>query len=183
MSRPTQHQPTLSRDPGDAPAKRETSAHLLLLNLICGIVWLFLAENSGVSTFVTGFIIGFLIIYLFQPVLNARDYIRRSFGLLHFCIIFLKAFVLSNITIAKAVLFESSRELQPDFINYPVGHLSDGELVLLAHAITLTPGTTSVQISADRGTLVVHAYHGAHPESVISDIQATLESAILRFTR
>lgn len=183
MTRATPKPPTWNQDPAQAAAKHSTSAHHLILNIICGIIWLFLAEKPGVSTFATGFVIGFLIICLFHPVLNAHSYIRRSFGLLLFCKVFLKAFVLSNITIAKAVLFERNKDLQPHFISYPVGHLSDGELVLLSHVITLTPGTTSVQISPDRSTLVVHAFHGAHPENVIADIQEVLESAIMRFTR
>jgi multicomponent Na+:H+ antiporter subunit E len=176
-------------DPTDSPLvvhdpiKHETAAHLLLLNLVCGIIWLLLTDKPGVSSFVTGFIIGFLIIYLFQPVLNAQNYIRRCFGLARFCVVFLKAFVASNLTIARSVLSEKGSDLKPSFIKYPVGHLRDGELVLLAHVITLTPGTTSVQISSDRGHLVVHAFHGAHPDEVVADIRSTLENAILRFTR
>ena len=48
--------------------------------------------------------------------------------------------------------------LKPGIFAYPLKVDRDFEITLLANLITLTPGTLSVDVSADRRTLFVHAH-------------------------
>ncbi len=153
-----------------------------LLNLGCGFVWLFLAQKVSLSSFFTGLLFGYVIIVLFRPVLHAEEYVRRIWGAILFAFVFLREFIVSNLTIAAAVL-SFRRSFQPAFLNYPIGHLTDLEVLMLSQCITLTPGTTSTKVTDDGQTLVVHAFDAKDPEAVVSGIRNTLERGILRFSR
>jgi multicomponent Na+:H+ antiporter subunit E len=55
----------------------------------------------------------------------------------------------------------------------------DFQITLLANLITLTPGTLSVDVSADRRTLYVHALHCANPLAIRRDIADGFERRIM----
>ena len=99
-----------------------------------------------------------------------------------FCVRFLRALIVSNVQMAVVVLFRPVRDLSPDFVRYPLGGLSELEIVLLSHCITLTPGTTSVEVSDDRQTLVVHALDARDLAQAQASIKQ-LEGPLLAWTR
>lgn len=155
----------------------------VFLHAIATLVWLFLSDAPSLSSFFVGIVLGLALLFLFRDLLGARDYIRRWAGLLRFVGVFTRAFLLSNATIAWAVLTRKRDDLHPRFLTYDVSHLTDLEILILTHAVTLTPGTTSVDVTDDKGTLVIHAFDGDDPEAVRRGIRDELEAAILRFTR
>lgn len=108
---------------------------------------------------------------------------RRTFNLARFCIRFVQALIASNLQMAHVVLFRPVRQLSPDFIAYPIAGLTEREIVLLSHCITLTPGTTSVEISSDRTTLVLHALDARDPAAVCASIKKDLEEPLLAWMR
>jgi multicomponent K+:H+ antiporter subunit E len=50
---------------------------------------------------------------------------------------------------------------------------------LLANIISLTPGTLSAHLSADRTELIVHALQADDPEAIIAEIRARYEQPLL----
>lgn len=110
-------------------------------------------------------------------------WLRRSTGFVRFVARFLKALIASNLQMAGVVLFRPVGDLSPGFVDYPIAALSPTEIVLLSHCITLTPGTTSVEISPDRRTLIVHALDAADHASVRRAIKQELEEPLLAWTR
>jgi multicomponent Na+:H+ antiporter subunit E len=68
--------------------------------------------------------------------------------------------------------------LKPGIFAYPLAVRSDFEITLLANLITLTPGTLSVDVSADRKTLYVHALDCADPGALRQDIARGFERRI-----
>lgn len=112
-----------------------------------------------------------------------RSRLRRALNLARFGGHFLRALIVSNLQMARVVLFRPVRDLAPDFIAYPIAGLSDLEIVVLSHCITLTPGTTSVEIAADRSVLVVHALDAGDPAAVCAGIKQDLEGPLLAWTR
>ena len=115
--------------------------------------------------------------------LNLLSLPRRAVKFVWFVARFIKALIASNVEMARVVLFRPVRELAPDFISYPIAGLSRTEIVLLSHCITLTPGTTSVEISEDNTTLLVHALDGGNPAAVRRAIKQDLEEPLLAWTR
>ncbi len=122
-------------------------------------------------------------LWLFKPVLNSGDYVRRMLGFMRFVGIFMKAFVVSCWNIALAALFARMGPLQPMLITYDVSGLSKLEILLLSHCISLTPGTTTVEISPDFSRFVLHVFDTHDPDAVRRDIDLTLRRGILAFTR
>ncbi len=112
-----------------------------------------------------------------------RSWLRRAVGLAVFCLIFVRELVLANMAVAKTVLFQRVSALKPGFVHYSIEGLSAFEVLMLTQCITLTPGTTSVEVAEDRRMLVVHALDAADPAAVCEGIKRTLEAPILAWTR
>lgn len=111
------------------------------------------------------------------------SYFRRLAAALRFLLLFLRALILSNLQMAGVVLFRRRADLAPGFVPYPIAGLTSTELLILSHCITLTPGTTSVEISAERTELLLHALDARDPATVVSSIKRDLEEPLLAWTR
>lgn len=93
----------------------------------------------------------------------------------------LRDIVHSNFSVARRVLGPPAA-LQARFIWLPLALRSPHAITVLASIITLTPGTVSCQLSADRRYLLVHALHcasDAQAAALVADIQTRYEQALL----
>ena len=78
-----------------------------------------------------------------------------------------------------AVLGDRSR-LRPAIIAVPLDIKSDAGVTLFADMVTLTPGTTSLEVSEDKQTLYVHALDAEDPETTKTELKSTLERSVRR---
>ena len=120
------------------------------------------------------------------PPERPRPLLLRALGFLAFIAVFLRELWSANLSLAKAALFTKRRDFEPGFFLYPLENLSELEILLLTHTITLTPGTTSVMIDDEEGrppALIVHAFDAHSEEELVQGIRDSLERAILGFTR
>lgn len=98
--------------------------------------------------------------------------------------LFLYELGLSALRVAGLALSPRLDErLMPGFVDFPLTVTSDVEITLLANLITLTPGTLSVDVSADRRTLTIHVLNLDDPERLVASIREGFEAAILRAMR
>ena len=155
----------------------------LTLNLLIAVIWLLLSKTPSVSTFVIGFIIGLVLLYIFKNVLPEESYTKRVFGFIRFCFIFTREFVIANVDMLRIVLFASNESLHPKFLIFDVSDLHRWEILLLTQCISLTPGSTTVQISENFETIIIHALDAEDPAKVRDQINDTLRAAILEFSR
>lgn len=155
----------------------------LVLNVLIAVMWLLLSSEPSIATFVIGFLMGTGMLTIFRDVLPRDQYVKRVTGFVRFCFIFLREFVVANLDMVRTVLFQSKEELYPNFLTLDVAGLKRWEIVLLTHCISLTPGSTSVQISDDFNTVMVHALAAEDPAAVRRQINQTLRQAILEFSR
>lgn len=155
----------------------------LTANLCVAIIWMLLHGEPSLVVFLVGWAVGFALLALFSPVLRSGAYVRRTLGLGRFLAVFGRAFVTSSWQLLMLVLMRRVRDLHPRLITYDVRGLTMLEILLLSHSISLTPGTTTVDVSPDRNHLVLHVLDAPEPETVRRDIDQTLRSAILGFTR
>jgi len=153
-----------------------------VINIIMAILWLLL-QGGGLLDFFAGLVIGFILLYLFQAILQSRAYVRRVLAFFTFVGVFLREFVKSNLIIAGSVLWCPVEDIHPNFITFDVTGMDRWEIFLLSQCITLTPGTTTVDLIDDDRTLVVHAFDADDPNAVRESIEKSLKSAILRFSR
>lgn len=103
---------------------------------------------------------------------------RKVAAVLRLSVRFVFELIKSNIEVTAAVL-RAPQSMRPSIVAIPVAGMSDGAITLLANMITLTPGTTSLDVTPDRATLYVHALFGADPEGV----KAGIEDAFARTIR
>lgn len=89
--------------------------------------------------------------------------LHMSVGLLRFWALLLGDIVVSNLHVMRLV-FSPLSKLSPEVVRVPMRHTSDLAQVLLANAITLTPGTVTIHI--EDGQLVVHALTRATADDI-----------------
>ncbi|MEA1889561.1 MAG: Na+/H+ antiporter subunit E [Pseudomonadota bacterium] len=63
--------------------------------------------------------------------------------------------VIANIDVAKRIMKLSGKSISPRLVEIPVPQKTDVGRVIYANAITLTPGTVSVELTKDK--IIVHA--------------------------
>ena len=66
--------------------------------------------------------------------------------------------------------------LRPAILAVPLDVRSAGGTVLFADMVTLTPGTTSLEVSADGRTLYVHALDAPDHAAAIAGMKSSLEA-------
>jgi len=91
----------------------------LTINTLMALVWTFLFTPSP-GMFLTGGLIAFLFIALFQRVLYCEEYVRRVVGFLRFCLIFLREFVVSDdfvTKLASSIVYDEAPGATEEFID------------------------------------------------------------------
>ena len=69
--------------------------------------------------------------------------------------------------------------MAPGIVAVPLDHdLSDLEITTLASLVSLTPGTLSLDVTADRRTLYVHAMDASDPDAVRAEVKGGFETRI-----
>jgi multicomponent Na+:H+ antiporter subunit E len=135
-----------------------------LLNLLLALVWCMLTGDANPWNFLGGLFVGAMVISIYSSVSGRGPYLRRGWWLIRFGLYFTKELVVANIRVAKDVLTPGFRH-EPRIIRLEVSHLSLLEKTTLANAITLTPGTLTVDISPDGRFLYLHCMYASDPEA------------------
>ena len=96
----------------------------------------------------------------------------RPLGVLKFAVFFTGDLVRASVQVMRLVLFR--RQLRPAVIAVPVRGASDGLLTLLANAISLTPGTLTLEVDRPLGTLYVHVIDVGDGELGVERVRADI---------
>jgi multicomponent K+:H+ antiporter subunit E len=113
------------------------------------------------------------------PLYTARFWpeqvkVRRPQVLVRFLLVVLYDIVVANVTVARLIMGPAER-MRPAFVTMPLELRSDVAISLLASTISLTPGTVSVFLSADRRCLVIHSLHTTEPDELVATIRRRYE--------
>ena len=100
---------------------------------------------------------------------------RLAIGWLRVGIAFVAELSKSTWATIRAVLGPTER-LRPAILAVPLDIRSPAGIVLFADMVTLTPGTTSLDVSADGSTLYVHVLDAPDREPAIAGMKSTLEA-------
>ena len=151
-------------------------------NAFLAVVWLAITGSFSPGNFAFGFGLGFLVLLFAGPAIGSANYAPRVLRALELIGFFLWDLFLSNLSVALDVIRPRLR-LQPGVIAVPLDAKSDAEIVLLANLITVTPGSLSLDVSADRQVLYLHVMHIDDPEAVRRKVKNGFERRILAVTR
>jgi len=150
-----------------------------LFNIGLAIVWCSLTASFSAWNFLAGLAVGALVIEAYTLATPGADYLGNGVRLLRFIVHFLGLLVKSNLEVTRAVI--NPKRLSPRIVRYPVKGLSAIERTTLANAITLTPGTLTIDESPDGEWLYIHAMFGEDAKAVredLDDLRARLRRGV-----
>lgn len=154
----------------------------LLIHLLLALTWAALAGGLTLSRLAVGFVLGYLLLVFAERLGGGPRYTAKAAKLAAFLGFFLVELVRANARVAVDVLTRAHRSA-PGVVAVPLAARSDLEVTLLANLVSLTPGTLSLELSADRRTLYVHAMFAADAEAVRREIREGLERRLLEILR
>ncbi|AOS81534.1 MULTISPECIES: Na+/H+ antiporter subunit E [Hydrogenophaga] len=102
-------------------------------------------------------------------------WLKRARAWLVLAGLFARELVLSVNDVLKAVL-RPSRVQRSGIVAVPLSLRDDASIALLANLVTLTPGTTSLHVSDDKGVLYVHAMNLG--DDTVAQIQSGFERRV-----
>jgi multicomponent Na+:H+ antiporter subunit E len=105
-------------------------------------------------------------------------YLTRFFRFVGLFFFFLWELLMANLRVAYEVL-TPGYQMRAAIIAIPLDANSDLEITVLANLITLTPGTLSLDVSADRKILYIHAMHVHDVEKFRKEIKVRLERRVM----
>ncbi len=162
---------------------------VILLNILIAVLMTWFTQSIYPDIPTTGFITILLfagwntILWLLMFFYNEKEFYKsRQIGIL--ILFYLKELVSASLRVAYEVLTPQDHML-PAVIAIPLDVKTDLEITLLANFITLTPGTLSIDVSADRKTLYVHEVYVklGDTEKIKKKIKGGFEKKILNITR
>jgi multicomponent Na+:H+ antiporter subunit E len=154
----------------------------LILNLLIGVIWMFLSESYSFASFVVGFMVGAALLYLLNRFIPDSYYFKQVNAIFYLIFLFIKELIMANIEVLKWV-YKPKLDFQPGIIAVPIDVKKNWEITLLANLITLTPGTLSVDVSRDQQYIYIHAIDLPDVNETIVGIKDTFEKAIREVTR
>jgi len=148
-----------------------------ILSLALVVIWLLLVNQLSFGHLLLGVLLG-----LGVPLYTARFWpdnvhVRRPWLLLRFIAVVLYDILVANIAVARLILGRQER-LAPAFMILPLRLQTDVAISVLANTISLTPGTVSTYLSADRRCLVIHSLHTVDQEEVLETIRQRYEAPL-----
>ncbi|GAA0587093.1 Na+/H+ antiporter subunit E [Caenispirillum bisanense] len=155
---------------------------LFMLNLCLAVGWGFLWSDFSLSNLLAGFGAGYLALLASRPLYGHSRYFGTVWRALALAVYFLWDLLRSSIKVAWDVV--TRRHLsRPGIVGVPLDARTDGEILLTANLISLTPGTLSLDVSGDRKTLWVHAMFIDDPDTLRRDLKNGMERRVLEVLR
>ena len=155
--------------------KRWFPAPLLSATLFA--VWLLLNNTLDPAHLVLGAALAILVPRFTERLRPQRPRIRRPLVVVRLGLVVLWDIVLSNIEVARRILGPEAA-IRPAFVWVPLDLTDPHAIVSLAGIITMTPGTLSAEVSADRRHLLVHAFNVDDEAGLVAQIKARYEAPL-----
>lgn len=157
-------------------------AFQILLNVLIALTWMFLSVSFKPTTFIVGYLLGLLMLFMLRKSFSSRFYMDRVWAVIKLASLFLKELVMSNFSVLKLIV-QPSMPIRPAIFAMPTVLEQDWEITLLSSLITLTPGTVVIDISDDNKTLFIHSIDFEDIDEAIDSIRNTFEKAIMEVSR
>lgn len=155
---------------------------IFLLNVALMALWLAATGVFTYSNALLGFIVGLVSLWWLKPLLGPTSYFRKAPLLVWYTLLFLWEAFKSNLRVAWDVV-TPQRLRRPGIVAIPLDARTDLEITILANMITLTPGSLTIDVSADRKTLYVHEMFAEDPDAVRKSIKRRFERWVLTILR
>ena len=153
---------------------------MILGNVLLALAWVALNGQFTLEGLLTGTVLGHLVLLVLARggVLPIREVgrVERALALLAYL---LWQIVLANFRIALDVVRIRHR-MRPGVIRLPLEVTTEGEILLLAAMINITPGSVALGVSDDHRVMYVHVMHMHSPDEARHEIKAGFERRVLQ---
>ena len=148
---------------------------LLTVSLV--LIWLLLVNQLSAGQLLLGILLGLAVPLYTSRFWPDKVHVRRPLLLLRFTAVVLYDILVANVAVARLIMGRQER-LEPAFLELPLQLQSDVAISVLANTISLTPGTVSTYLSADRRCLIIHSLHTTDPDELLATIRQRYESPL-----
>ena len=153
--------------------KRYLPHPLLTLSLL--IVWVFLVNEVSAGAVIFGLILAIVIPLITSSFWPGRPRIRNAYAICEYVLIVMWDILVANVIVAGLILFRKTESLESKCVVVPLDLTSTEAITTLAGTITMTPGTVTIDLSADAKSLLVHCLHAPDAQGVVDDIKDRYE--------
>ena len=152
--------------------------NVLALNLVLAVGWAALIGSFTLQSLLVGFGIGYLALWVTRPLFGETPYFERVWRVLRLGLLFVYELIVSSVQVVWDVITPTHRS-RPGIVAMPLSARGDGEILLVAGLISLTPGTLSLDVSEDRTTLYLHAMFVDDPDALRQELKQGMERRVL----
>jgi multicomponent Na+:H+ antiporter subunit E len=152
--------------------------NMFALNILLAVAWAGLSASFTVPSLLSGFVLGYGALWFVQPLFGGRsNYYGRVWKSFRLAVFFLWELIISSFRVAWEVITPGDTS-RAQIIEMPLDVESDIEILLVTNLISLTPGTLSLDVTADRKTLIIHAMFVDDPEQLVRDLKNGMERMV-----
>ena len=143
--------------------------NLFLMNILLAVLWMFMWGSFHSYSLLMGMLLGYLLLGIVSRTTAGEGYGTRGWRFILFFIYFVRILVKANLIVAWEII-TPGYQMTPGIIRYPVKGMTDFQITSLANAITLTPGTLSVDVDDDAEYLYVHCMYVKDRPAAVRDL-------------
>lgn len=145
--------------------RKRVSEIQVLLNLFIALIWVLMVDEDKIyfSTFIKGYLIGIVIIYIMHRFLGTKFYLFKVITLTKLILLFNIELITSSISTLYFILF-ASKKISPGLVTYTTELEKEWQLTCLIVLIILTPGSIVLRVSHDNKMLFIHSLHSKDSE-------------------
>ncbi|GAB5467998.1 MAG: Na+/H+ antiporter subunit E [Rhodospirillales bacterium] len=152
--------------------------NLYILNTCLAVGWAALMGSFTLSSLLIGFVLGYVALLVARPLFGETTYFERVWRILKLAVLFIYELVVSSLRVVWDVITPTHLS-RPGIIAMPLDAKGDGEILLVASLISLTPGTLSLDVSEDEKILYVHGMFIDDPDLLRKELKTGMERWVL----
>lgn len=155
-----------------------------LLNLFIAFLWMLFKDEAvfRLPTFVAGFMVGIIIVFLMRRFFGGRFYLHRLYSVLKLVLIFISETLQSAVPVIKQVLSKEI-DIEPGIFRYETVLKGEWEVPTLALLLTLTPGSVVMEVTPEGNVFYIHAMDIKKFRGSLERSLGRFEKAIMEVTR
>lgn len=154
----------------------------LLINILIAFLWTMLQNELNSITFIVGYLIGLVVVYSMRRFFPSPFYLKKVVAIIKFIYVLIREIITSGIFVLSHVI---RREISfiPGIFALKTKLKGDWEITVLSLLITLTPGSTVLEVSPEGDILYIHAMDMSNDNQMLLQSIDAFEKAIMGVTR
>lgn len=150
-----------------------------LISLLLFLMWPVLNDSWSQGHLLLGAALALAIPCLTDALRAERPRLSQPLAIARLTGVVMWDIVQSNIDVAKRILGPEAA-IKPGFVKVPLSIRDPHGIATLATIITMTPGTLSADLDAERSHLLIHAFNLDDEAALIDAIKTRYEAPLMR---